>query len=126
MEEFEQLKRVYYDYTTELEVCQNITNNIRNEVIDRHELTVKLALSCMIEYFNKNKIECQYTNSFRYVIRKAIEYELITNKPIWKQIGMDYEAGYTEEFDQLCYYKKVREQYIPIMGEFIEKMSELI
>lgn len=50
MDELERLKRVFYDYTTELQVCENITCNIRAEVIDRHELTVKIALECMVHY----------------------------------------------------------------------------
>lgn len=53
MDELERLKRVFYDYTTELQVCENITCNIRAEVIDRHELTVKIALECMVHYLKK-------------------------------------------------------------------------
>lgn len=126
MDELERLKRVFYDYTTELQVCENITCNIRAEVIDRHELTVKIALECMVHYLKKNNIECKYPNSYRYIIRKAIEYELITNKNLWKQIGMDLDFEHTDEFEQLCYFKKICEQYVYVMDDFIKIMSEKI
>ena len=124
MEEFEQLKKVYCEYTTELHNCESITPNIRAKVIDRHELTVKLALKCMVEYFHNNNIECKYVNSYRYIIRKAIKNGIITNKKILKQIGTDINIEYTDEFEKLCYYKKICEQYNLAMEEFIQAMSD--